>query len=592
MNRPFHDLSTFVQYLEREGELRRVSTEVDPVLEVTEIVTRVAREGGPAVLFEHPKGSEFPLLINIFGTDRRVETVLGKPPQAIGEELAALLEKLNPPTPRKLLSLLPYAKKLQSMKTPVWGRGPVQQIVEEPDLTALPALKCWPKDGGRFITFPLVITHSVRRGTRNLGTYRMQIFNAKETGMHWQIHKGGAKHYYEAEAAGKDLEVAVVIGGDPVLAFAAVAPLPDEVDEIGFAGYLRGLPIPVAPAKTISYLVPAEAEFVLEGLVPKGERRLEGPFGDHFGHYSEAAMFPVFHVRAVTRRRNPIYHGIFVGKPPQEDGPIGNAISRMFDPLLKIIFPEIKDLWAYEAAGFHNLLVVAVEERYPRHAVKTMMSVWGFGQLSLTKTIITVSKDVNPRDFQAVLAEIGRHFNPAEDFLLIHDAILDDLDFTGREMRVGSKMGLNACAKDRPPHAAPALSDEVVSDLPRTLPGVRKAKALPGGFLVLQVEGEGKPALRRFLALPHFADVKMVVAVSADVRIEDPTELIWGIFTRFDPQRDVFFEHTELDGARAVYGGRMCVDATWKPGYPEPIVMDEAVVKEVDRKWDLYWKKT
>ncbi len=584
----FHDLPSFLRVLEEMGELKRVKIEVDPVLEITEIVTRVLQQKGPAILFERVKGSPYPSVINLFGTERRMEIILRRHPQAIGEELVHLLEQLNPPTARKMFSLLPFTRRFLAMRPRLQQKSRVHEVVEEPDLLTLPAIQCWPQDGGRFITFPLVITHHPVKGTRNLGTYRMQIYTRKATGMHWHIHKGGARHYFEAERLGKDLPVAVAIGGDPILAFCAIAPLPEEMDEIAFAGFLRGSPIALTRAKTLPWAVPADAEFILEGMVPRGERRMEGPFGDHFGHYSAPALFPVFHIHLITRRHHPIYHTIFVGKPPQEDAPIGHAIEHIFNPLVKVFFPEIVDMWAYMEAGFHNLLVVAVDERYPRHAVKTMFSIWGFGQLSLTKTIILVSRDVNPRDFQAVLQEIRRNFDPATDFYLIPNTILDTLDFTGVEQHIGSKMSLNACRKERPLDFP--VTSHSVSPVGK-IPGVTGYRVVCDCLLILQVNQPGKPILQQFLQLPGYEYVKIIATVSEDVDLQSEAEMIWGIFTRFDPQKDVFFERTKMENATLHYEGRLCIDATWKSDYPEPLKMSEDIKKMVDQKWDAYWRE-
>jgi len=583
----FHDLPSFLRVLEKMGELKRVKIEVSPILEITEIVTRVLQSKGPAILFERVKGSPYPLVINLFGTERRVEIILRRHPQAIGEDFVHLLEQMNPPTPRKIFSLLPFARRLLAMRPHLQRKSRVYEVVEEPNLWTLPAIQCWPKDGGRFITFPLVITHHPVKNTRNVGTYRMQIYTEKTAGMHWHIHKGGAKHYFEAERLGKDLPVAVAIGGDPVLAFSAIAPLPEEVDEIAFAGFLRGSPIPLTRARTLPWAVPAEAEFILEGIVPCGERRMEGPFGDHFGHYSAPALFPVFHIHFFARRSHPIYHTIFVGKPPQEDAPIGHAIEHIFNPLVKILFPEIVDMWAYMEAGFHNLLVVAVEERYPRHAVKTMFSILGFGQLSLTKTVILVSKGVNPRDFQAVLQEIRQNFDPAIDFYLIPNTILDTLDFTGKEQHIGSKMVLIACRKGQP--LISPVSPHPVSPVGK-IPGVTNYRLISDCLLILQVNQPGKFILQQSLQLPDYKDVKIIATVSEDVDLQSDTEYIWGIFTRFDPQKDVFFERTKMENATPHYEGRLCIDATWKANYPEPLKMPEDIRKLVDQKWDAYWK--
>src|SRR2546425_9813987 len=296
---PFSDLQDFLRYLERHGQLKRVRAEVDPELEVTEITQRVLQEQGPALLFERPKGSSTPLLMNLFGTMNRVRAALGREPAEIGNELIEAFHRVNPPSLKGIWesravikrALMTHPSRIRSARS--------QEIVEDPDLSALPILKCWPGDAGRFITYGMVLTSHPRTRRRNMGLYRLQVFGKDVTGMHWQSMKGGRGHYWEAEQEGDDLEVAVVIGADPILMMAAILPLPEDIDEIGFAGFLRGKGVPMIRAKTIDMMVPANAEFVLEGIVPARERKMEGPFGDHFGHYSDAAEFPDCHIRQI-----------------------------------------------------------------------------------------------------------------------------------------------------------------------------------------------------------------------------------------------------------------------------------------------------
>ena len=580
---PFGDLQEFVRYLEQKGQLKRVRAEVDPELEVTEITQRVLREQGPALLFERPKGSSTPLVMNLFGTMDRVRVALGREPAEIGNELIEAVQKVNPPSlkgiweSRALIqrALFSHPRKVTSALC--------QEIVEAPDLSALPILKCWPDDAGRFITFGMVLTHHPRTGRRNLGLYRLQVFGKDATGMHWQSMKGGRGHYWEAEQEGKDLEVAVVIGADPILMMASILPLPEDVDEIAFAGFLRGKGAPMVRAKTINVMVPANAEFVLEGVVPARERRLEGPFGDHFGHYSEAAEFPVFHIRKVTHRRNAIYAGTVVGKPPQEDKFLGIAAGEMLGPLIKVINPNIVDMCAYVGAGFHNLLVVSLKERHPKEVLKTAMSLLGTGQLSLTKVMILAGPDRDPRDFRAVLRDLWHRFDPEDHMWLLPFAPLDTLDFTSFKMHVGSKLVLDAAGEIRA-NADPPRD----IDVRRFDDRIEDYRLIEGGFLVVVVRRQAREVLQKLVQSP--LGVRFVVAVSPDVRLDDDENLQWGIFTRFDPARDMFFTQQVFVGARPVYRGVAGIDATWKEGYPKPLVMDESIVKLVDRRWDEYWQ--
>jgi len=371
--------------------------------------------------------------------------------------------------------------------------------------------------------------------------------------------------------------------------FTAIAPLPEGMDELAFAGYLRGKPIPMVKGKSISVSVPANAEFIIEGVVPQNELREEGPFGDHFGHYSMEADFPVFHLNEITHRINPILPATIVGKPPKEDIFLGMAAGDMFSPLVRIIHPEVKDMWAYPEAGFHNLLVVSVDERYPKNGIKAMLALWGTGQLLLTKVMITVSSDVNPRDWDAVLREIGENFDPNEDFLMIPWAPLDTLDFTSGKLNVGSKMGLNAVRGTRNQNKKPP---------PKKLPDPRAKhktildwRLLTGGILAIKLEKNPKEMINKIFKTPGYEDVRIVAIVSPDIDIHDNTELIWGIFTRFDPYLDVIFERTELRGSAVVYGGRMGIDATIKNWYPKVIEMTADIEELVSERWNEYWTK-
>lgn len=584
----FYDLQEYIEHLKKIGDVDIIKAEVDPDLEITEIAERVVKEGGPALIFENVKGASFPLAINLFGTEERVDLALGRKPRDVGEELVDLFNKLNPPSLKSFFSVLPKAYELLSMRTKKVNFGLSQQIEEQPDLTKLPITKCWPLDGGKFFTLGLVVTEDPLTKRRNVGIYRMQVYDEKTTGMHWHPHKGGAAHYHEAGKLGKDLEVAVVLGGDPKMIFCAIAPLPEGMDELAFASYLRGKPIPMVKGKSINTMVPANAEFIVEGIVRQNELREEGPFGDHFGHYSMQADFPVFHISEITHRVNPIYPATVVGKPPKEDLFLGMAAGDMFSPLVRIIHPEVKDMWAYPEAGFHNLLAVSVDERYPKNGIKAMLALWGTGQLLLTKVMITVSSDVNPRDWDAVLEEIGNNFDPAEDFLMIPWAPLDTLDFSSGKLNVGSKMGINAVKK---PNAKKRKA------APKRVPDPRNKhkeildwRLLPGGILVIKLEKKPKEMINKIFKTPGYESVRIVAIVSPDIDVHDKTELIWGIFTRFDPYLDVIFERTELRGSAVIYGGRMGIDATVKNWYPKVIEMSPDIKEKVTKRWKDYWQ--
>ncbi|MBI3997268.1 MAG: menaquinone biosynthesis decarboxylase [Candidatus Omnitrophica bacterium] len=581
------DLQTFVSLLEREGQLARVRVEVDPELEITEIATRVVKEQGPALLFERVKGSAFPLAINILGSEKRVELALGRHPQQVGEELRRLIEAAMPPRPKRLIEEWRTVGRVLSMPPKRVKRAACQDVEEAPDLARLPALKCWPKDAGRFLTCGMVVTHDPDTDARNLGIYRMQVVGPDQVLMHWQIQKGGGFHYWKAEQQGKALAVAVVIGGHPILYIAAVAPLPEGIDELAFAGFLFGKRVPLVYGKTKVTAVPADAEIVLEGIVAPDERMPEGPFGDHFGHYSHPAPFPVLWIQTMTRRASPVYLAAVVGKPPQEDRYIGDAVQEMLLPMIRLIHPELRDIWAYYEAGFHSLAVASVHNRFGKEGMKTALGLLGTGQMSLTKCLVLVDADVDARNFTQVLLAIRDHFDPSEDFLLLPGVPFDTLDFTSFTLSLGSKMVLDATRKS-PASSAPKVmvTEAQVKSLHSR---ITRARLIEDTLLAVQVVGEGREVIKTLVKVPALAGVPLIAAVSDDVNLDDRENLLWGIFTRFDPARDILFTSSTMNEAWPVYRGCLGIDATFKTGYPDPVVMDLDIIKRVDTRWHQYW---
>ncbi len=601
---PFRGLKSFLDDLEARGDLRRVRADVDPRFEIAEIAQRTVRSGGPALLFEHVKGSRYPLAINFFGTMARIEHAIGMHPEALGERLVRFAEELNPPTPSRILRSRDLFPRLLAFRPARVGRAPCQEIVDRsPSLDPLPIITCWPQDGGPFITFPLVVTRHPRTGKSNVGIYRMQVFDSTTTGMHWQIHKGGGFHYHEAEKQGRALPVAVALGADPALMLAGIFPLPEALEEIAFAGILSARRTRLVRARTADIDVPADADFILEGEVPPLERRLEGPFGDHFGHYCDPADFPVFRVRAITRRHRAIYPAAVVGKPPQEDRAMGDASQMILGPLIRLIRPEVRDVWAYYQAGFHNLLVASVEARYTREPVRTALGLLGEGQLGLSKVVILVDRDTDARDFRAVLRSLRAHFDPREHFHLISRAPLDTLDFTSFKMHHGSRMILDATGSraqysgGRPEApregGAPRPGDAGLAGDPATLaPNVRRWTLWEDTLLVVQIDRVERDAGRRTLdalvTSPALAHLKMVAVVSPDVNLDDEVDTLWGVFTRFDPARDLMFTRVSMNGVQPMYEGVMGIDATWKPGYPDAVATDPGTARLVDDRWKEY----
>src|ERR687888_1203621 len=444
---PARDLRDWIERLEREGELVRVTAEVDPDLEITEITDRAVKAGGPALLFENVKGSEPPLLINQFGTERRMCMAFDAP--SLDDVARKLEDVLEMQPPQGLVEKVRGLQKLKSIadsRPKTVRRAPAQEIVLEGDdasLDLLPIQKCWPEDAAPFITLPAVITHDPRTGTRNVGMYRLQVLDERTTAMHWQIHKDGRADYLATD--GK-IEVAVALGLDPITTYSASAPLPKHVDELMLAGFLRGEPVELVKCKTIDVEVPANAEIILEGTIDKDELTDEGPFGDHTGYYTPAEPFPVFRLTAITMRRDAIYPSIVVGKPPQEDAWLGKATERIFLPAIRAMVPEIVDIDLPVAAAFHNCCIVSIRKAYPGHAQKVMHAIWGLGMLSLTKAIVVVDEWVDVHDYNEVLFRVGANVDPARDVLLT-EGPLDHLDHAPTRQFYGGKIGIDATHK-------------------------------------------------------------------------------------------------------------------------------------------------
>jgi 4-hydroxy-3-polyprenylbenzoate decarboxylase len=491
----FSDLREFVAHLERRGRLRRITAPVSRDLEITEIVDRVSKtrgDGNVALLFQRVEGFDMPVLVNAFGSEDRMANALGvERLDELGARIAKLLDLRMPGSfldkLKKLGGLLDVAKAAPRRV----GHAPCQEIVEtsNPSLATLPALTCWPGDGGRYITLPGVYTRDPATGARNVGMYRLQIFDDRTLGMHWQLHKGGAEHHHKAlmgtrpgtisgrpptdrtghappaptepgtisgrppaartghaPPAPTAMPVAIALGGDPAMMYAASAPLPPGIDEVVFAGWLRGGGVEMVPCRTIDLEVPASAEIVLEGYVDPTEQRREGPFGDHTGYYSLARDYPVFHLTAVTRRARAIYPTTIVGRPPQEDYWLGKATERIFLPVMKLMLPEIVDVNMPAEGVFHNLVIVSIRKRYPGQARKVMTALWGMGLMMLAKTIVVVGEHVNVHDLSEVAWRATGNIDPKRD-LMILEGPMDDLDHAAVRHRYGGKLGIDATEK-------------------------------------------------------------------------------------------------------------------------------------------------
>jgi len=446
----YKSLQHFVEVLEKQGELVRITEPVSPNLEITEITDRVSKKFGPALLFENVPGYDMPVLMNAFGSMKRMCLALEVGSfEEIAAEILSFLEAEAPDTLIKKLKMLPKLARLGNIFPKTVHRAPCQEVIlrdDEVDLGKIPVLTCWPGDGGPFVTLPLVFTHHPETGKRNLGMYRLQVFDKQTTGMHWHRHKGGAQHYRVAERRGERLPVAVAIGADPATIYAATAPLPEDLDEMIFVGFLRQEPVEMVDCVSVPLQVPASSQIVLEGYVEPGERRLEGPFGDHTGYYSLPDKYPVFHVTTMTRRRQAIYPATIVGQPPMEDCYMAKATERIFLPLIQKTLPEIVDLNLPMEGVFHNLAFISIDKRYPGHARKVMHALWGLGQMMFTKMILIFDKEVDVQNLGQVLWRLGNNVDPRRDVVFV-DGPVDALDHASPLPHYGSKMGVDCTRK-------------------------------------------------------------------------------------------------------------------------------------------------
>ncbi len=470
----YKNLGEFLARLEQAGELRRISQEVDVDLEITEITDRVSKAGGPALLFERPRAAKdgvaytMPLAINLLGSRRRMELALEVAAlEDAARRIEDLLEMRPPEGLLDKVKLLPKLAELGSFFPRTVKSGPVQEIVERGNVTLarLPVMKCWPQDAGRFITWPMVITRSPRTGRRNVGCYRMQVYDERTTAMHWQIHKGGAEHFrwLEREGKGRRMDVAVAIGADPLTMLAGVLPLPADLDEFLFAGFLRQEPVELVKCQTVDLEVPAHAEIVLEGYVDLDDIRTEGPFGDHTGYYSLEDKFPAFHLTALTRRKSPVYVSTIVGPPPMEDYWMGHTIERLFLPLMRKQMPEVVDMHMPAEGVFHNLMIISIRKSYPGHARKVMHGIWGLPGAMFTKCVVVVDDDVDVHNLREVAWKALNHIDPERDIQFTLGPV-DQLEHASRLPNFGSKMGVDATRKWPSEGFARPWPDEIKMD--------------------------------------------------------------------------------------------------------------------------------
>src|SRR5215203_2073556 len=501
-------LRTFLDRLTRENEIVTVKAEVDPYLELAEIHRRVISEGGPALLFTRVKGSRYPVVTNMFGTERRIDLAFGPKPEALVRQMVQIAESILPPKAAELWKHRSVALELLKLGTANTSRSPVTQVVDRPArLDQLPVLTTWQEDGGPFITLPLVYTENPITKKHNLGIYRIHVYDSHTTGLHWQIQKGGGFHYSEAERLNQPLPVTVFLGGPPALILAAIAPLPEDVPELVLASLLAGQKLPMTknPLGPGKHRLAAEAEFALVGHAPPHERKPEGPFGDHYGYYSLLHDYPVFHVDAIFHRRDAIYPATVVGKPRQEDFFIGDYLQKLLSPLFPMVMPSVRDLWTYGETGFHSLCAAVVRERYGREALVSGFRILGEGQLSLTKFLLLTDTPQDLKNFPALLEHMLERFRPETDLFIFSNVSMDTLDYTSGKVNEGSKaimLGLG----------------DPLRKLPREFNGqlpvyVSSAQVFCGGCLVLQggLFSENESLAARVAADPVFAGWPLII---------------------------------------------------------------------------------
>jgi len=597
----YDSLKEFIARLDAEGELVRVREKVSPILEIAEIADRVSKlpEGGRALLFENVEGSRFPVLINAFGSRRRTNLGLGDV-ERIARDIERYL-KLPPPTgwvdKMKLLPMLFEAAHFPPRLTR--GRAPCQEVVltgDKVDLGLLPILQCWPHDAGRFITFPIVINRSADGRLRNVGLYRMQVYDRNTTGMHWHIHKDGAHFFHDFKRQNKTMEVAVAIGADPAVCYAASAPLPYGIDEFLLAGFIRKAAVPLVKCLTVDLEVPANAEFVLEGTIDPGEMRTEGPFGDHTGYYSQDGDYPVFRVRAITHRKDAVYHTTLVGKPPQEDLYLGRATERIFLPLMRTQLPEIADMHMPAEGVFHNLLIISLKKRYPMQARRLMSALWGLGQMSFVKTIVVVDETVDVQDVRAVASRVLSGISLKRD-LFFSEGVLDVLNHASDHALHGSKLGVDATTKieGEPGHGEPLRSAS--QDVPEAgrvaahfsqLTGCRyievDASSTPVLFVALDKTRphQGREFLEAFFAAPEFDSIAICIVIDQPVDLDDTSLLMWKFLNNLDPRRDILLHGERL----GIDVSRKMPEEGYTQNWPEEIEMDAGVRARVEDRWN------
>ncbi len=594
----WRNLGAYLKALEARGELRRIPVPVSPELEAAEIADRMVKMGGPALLFERVEGRDFPLVMGLFGTRERTALALGvKDLEELAERVQALLA-LEPGRGglAALLKLLPKLGALKGFFPRRVRRAPVQEVVlkgEAIDLFRLPILKTWPEDGGPFITLPIVITRDPETGELNLGMYRMQVLDRRSTAMHWQLHKVGRRHLEKARKLGQKLPVAVALGGDPVLAYAATAPLPPlpGVSEYNLAGFLRGRPIELVRGVTVDLPIPAEAEFVLEGYIdPEEPPVLEGPFGDHTGFYTPIEPYPRFRLTALTRRRNPIYPATLVGVPPMEDAYLIEASERLFLPAARLVLPEILDYHMPPEGVAHNWVVLKIRKEYPGQAYKAAYGMLGLGQMMFAKVVLVVDGDTPVKPgFEALLKALP-HLLPGRDTLTLRGP-MDVLDHSARAYAFGGKLILDATRKLPEEGGEVPFRPEAHPELPPA-PGVVAQVQWPGVWAVVlhkERPGQAWRVAEGLLRNPQAVGIRLFFLVEAEeVDRLTPEEVLWALLNNIDPERDARVLEGRGGPVLVLDGTRKLPEEGFTRPWPKRVRMAPEVQARVDRRWAEY----
>ncbi len=571
----------FVELLKDENELWVLEEPVEPDLELAQIQREVCRGKGPAVLFTNVKGSRFPVATNLYGSERRLELAFGREPHDFVLQLAETVANLMPPDARKLWNARRLLRKGLRIGTKKRKTGPVlANRISPPDVTLLPQIRGWPEDGGAFVTLPLVYTESPVTGKSNLGMYRIQLFDRNRVGMHIQIHRGGGFHYFEAERQNMSLPARIFVGGPPALTLAAIAPLPEDVPELLFASLLMGEKVAVARPDDLGIGLVLESDFSLQGRIPPGLRRPEGPFGDHYGYYSLCHDYPFLEVESIYHRNNAVYPATIVGRPPQEDHYIAEYLQEILAPLFPLVMPNVKQVWAYEESGVHSLAGAVVKSRYRREAFTAALRILSEGHLSMTKFLLATDQDCDIRDFRALLTTVLERADLRTDLYVLSNTSQDTLDYTGPRVNEGSKailLGVGDKKRDLKTSWNGNFKNCGFSSATLFCPGVLCVKGDPYRLKPdLAQELVREPTIQRF-ALVFLLDDPHAAAGSAE-------DFIWHAFTRFEPAADIY-GNRQVERFHLGIRGPAVFDCRMKPWYPKVLEEDPDVAKKVEEKW-------